>query len=322
MFDTLIVQPVFNLLELIYAVVPGHDLGIAIILFTILIRLAMWPLVKKQLHHAKLMRKLQPELKKVKKAAAGDRQKEARLQMELYKEKGIKPFASIGTLIIQIPVFIALYQAVLKIINDPNNLISFSYESVRNLPWIQELANDIGKFDETLLGLIDLTRRGVDAGGAGIYLPAVILAIVSTIVQYYQTKLMMLNNQDSRKLSIILKEAAAGKETDQAEVTAAISRLMLYFLPFATLIFALVVPSALSLYLLTSSAVGYLQQHRVLKRDAEELHQIADEKTPAERKAELVASVEATAAKSKKKKKASSKSKSKSKASSKKRKRK
>lgn len=296
MFDTFIVQPVFNLLELIYAVVPGHDLGVAIILFTILVRLALWPLVRKQLHHAKAMRKLQPELKKLKKAAAGDRQKEARLQMELYKERGIKPFASIGTLIIQIPIFIALYQAILKITNDPSSLINFSYESVRNLPWIQTLAADISKFDETLFSLIDLSRKGLEFGGAGIYLPAVLLAVVSTIVQYYQTKLLMINNQDARKLSVILKEAAAGKETDQSEVTAAVSRLMLYVLPFATFAFAIYVPAALSLYLLTSSAVGYLQQRHVLGQDVEEMHQIADEKTPKDKEAELLAS--ATAKKS------------------------
>lgn len=315
MFETLIVQPVFNLLEFIYAFMPGHDLGIAIILFTILVRLAMWPLVRKQLHHAKAMRKLQPELKKVKKAAAGDRQKEARLQMELYKERGIKPFASIGTLIIQIPIFIALYQVILKITNDPNSLINFSYESVRNMPWIQYLAKDIGQFNETFLGIVDLSRKGIDLGGAGFYVPAIILAVVSTVVQYYQTKLMMMNNTDSRKLSIILKEAAAGKETDQSEVTAAVSRLMLYFLPFATFAFALIVPSALALYLLTSSAVGYIQQRRVFGQDIEEMHQIADEPTPADKEAELLASV------TPKKKKSSVKNKTKGKAASKKKRR-
>ena len=82
MYQTFIERPVFNLLEFIYALVPGHDLGVAIILFTVVIRLIMWPLVKKQLHHSKAMRKLQPELKKIKQAAKGDRQKEARLQME------------------------------------------------------------------------------------------------------------------------------------------------------------------------------------------------------------------------------------------------
>lgn len=291
MFETFIVRPIFNLLEIIYALVPGHDLGISIILFTILIRLALWPLVQKQLHHAKAMRKLQPELKKLKKAAAGDRQKEARLQMELYKERGIKPFASIGTLIIQIPIFIGLYQAVLKIIKDPSSLLNFSYDFVRDLPWIHHLSADISKFDESLLGIVDLTRRGFEggSGGAAIYLPAIILAVISTFIQYHQTKLMMASNKDARKLSVILKDTASGKETDQAEVTAAVSKLMLYFLPFATFTFALIVPSALSLYLMTSSGVGYLQQRRVLGRDAEEMHQIADE--PAAKKAKNAAVV-------------------------------
>ncbi len=53
MFETLIVRPVFNFLEFIYAVIPSHDLGVAIIIFTVLVRLALWPLVRKQLHHAK-----------------------------------------------------------------------------------------------------------------------------------------------------------------------------------------------------------------------------------------------------------------------------
>lgn len=309
MFDRLIVQPVFNLLEFIYAVIPGHDLGIAIILFTVLIRLLLWPLVHRQLHHAKAMRKLQPELKKIKKAAAGDRQKEARLQMELYKERGIKPFASIGTLIIQIPIFIALYQAILKLTNDPNILISFSYQWVRELPWIQTLAQDIGRFDDTLLGLVDLSQRGFE-GFSNIYLPAVALAITSTIVQYYQTKLMVMSNQDARKLSVILREAAEGKQAEQAEVTAAVGRLMLYFLPIATLFFALVVPSALALYLLTSSAMGYLQQRRVLNQDVEEMHQIAEERKP-EIKSEAAADESASTAKSAapKKKKPAKKSK-------------
>lgn len=280
MFDTLIVRPIFNLLEFIYATIPGHDLGVAIILFTVLVRLALWPLVRKQLHHAQAMRKLQPELKKIKKAASGDRKKEARLQMELYKERDIKPFSSIGTLIIQIPIFIGLYQAVLKMINDPASLQNFSYDFVRNLPWIQDIASGAAQFDETLFGIVDLTRRGFesgDGGGAVIYLPAVILALVSTIMQYYQTKMLMMSNTDARKLSVILRETAEGKQADQAEVTAAVSKLMLYFLPFATFIFANIVPSALALYLFTSSAVGYLQQRKVLGQDAEELHEIAEE---------------------------------------------
>src|ERR1700730_4191738 len=106
MFTTLIVRPIFNLLVFIYAILPGHNFGLAIIIFTVLTRLLMWPLVKKQLHTAKAMRVLQPELKRIKQEAKGDRQKESMMVMALYKEKGVNPFSSIGLLILQLPIFI------------------------------------------------------------------------------------------------------------------------------------------------------------------------------------------------------------------------
>lgn len=282
MFHTFVAQPVFNLLVFIYALIPGHDLGISIIIFTAIIRLALWPLVKKQLHQAKAMKKLQPELKKIKAAAKGDRQKEARLQMELYKEHEIKPFSTIGTLIIQLPIFIALYQSVNKLIRDPNILFTDTYSWVRNLPFIQDLSHDISKFDHTLLGLVDLTKNAI--GPSGLYVPALIIAIAAAISQYYQSKLMMIDNKDSRKLSQILKDAAEGKQADQGEIGASISRMMMYFLPFITFIFAVSVPSALAVYLLTSSTIGYFQQAHVLKQDEEEMHELATEDGQTEEK--------------------------------------
>lgn len=274
LFRTLVEQPIFNLLEVIYALIPGHDLGVAIIIFTALVRLALWPLVRKQLRHSRKMRALQPELKKIKKAAKGDRQKEARLQMELYKEHEIKPFSTVGTLIVQIPIFIGLYQAVLRLINDPHSLQTFSYDWVQSLPWIEHLAANGDKFDATLFGLVDLTQKGLVPGG-GLYVPAIILAAVAAVAQYFQSKSLLMDQQDSRKLREILKEATSGKETDQAEVTAAISKGMLYFMPFITFLFAINLPSAMSLYFLTSSVVGYIQQRIILNEDTEEMSQIA-----------------------------------------------
>lgn len=272
MFQTLIEQPVFNLLEFIYAVLPGHDLGVAIIVFTAVVRMALWPFVKRQLHQSRAMRKLQPELKKIRKAANGDKQKLARLQMELYKEHGIKPFATIGTLIIQIPIFIALFFSIRKLIEDPNVLFTFSYEWVRNLPWIQSLAADMSQFSHTLFGVVDLSQKGIDGG---IYLPAIFLAVAATIVQFYQSKMMLPDSKDSKSLSQIMRQAAEGNQADQSEVSAAVSRLMLYFLPFVTFIFAIILPSALTLYLLTSAAVGYAQQRYVLGQDQEEMEAIS-----------------------------------------------
>jgi YidC/Oxa1 family membrane protein insertase len=274
-FETYIVQPVFNLLVFIYSVIPGHDFGIAIVLFTVVIRILLWPLLRKQLHHARAMRNLQPELKKLKKVAKGDRQKEMQLQMELYKERGIKPMASIGTLAIQLPIFIALYQAILKITNNPETLSTFTYDWVRNLSWMQYIVDDIARFDERLFGIVSLAEHGIQGGSW--YFPAFIIAGLSTFAQYHQTKLTMMNTQDARKLSEILKDAASGKEADQTEVTAAVSKFMLVVLPFFTFIFALIVPAALSLYMLVSSAVGYFQTKHILAEDAEEMHEIAAE---------------------------------------------
>ncbi len=134
MFTTLIVQPLFNLLTFIYALIPGHNFGLALIIFTIIIRLLLWPLVKKQLHQAKAMRAMQPELKKIKAATKGNRQKESQMLMELYKERGINPLGAFPTLIVQFIVLIGLYSGLQKIIKDPHTIVDFSY------PFIQSLA--------------------------------------------------------------------------------------------------------------------------------------------------------------------------------------
>ncbi|MBP9820789.1 membrane protein insertase YidC, partial [Candidatus Saccharibacteria bacterium] len=131
-FNALIGKPIFNLLIIIIAFLPGHNLGMAIIVFTVLVRLALYPLLKKQLHHAMAMRKLQPDIKRIKKQAAGDKQKEYALMQELYKEREIKPLASIGILLAQLPILLALFYAINKIINDPQMLVTNAYGWVQN----------------------------------------------------------------------------------------------------------------------------------------------------------------------------------------------
>lgn len=286
MFDNLIVQPIFNLLVLITAAVPGHNFGLAIIIFTIFIRLLMWPLVKKQLHHAKAIRSLQPELKKIKAAAKGDRQKQSQLTMELYKERQINPFASIGVILVQIPILLGLFFAVRKIVNSPKEIIDFSYSFIQNLGWVQSLAQDIGRFDETLFGFMDLTRAAVGDGGA--YLPALLLVTASAAAQYFQSKQLMPQSEDSRSLRQILKEAGKGKTADQQEVNAAVGRSMLYLIPAFVFLFSLSFPAALPLYWFVASGVAFFQQRSILKKDVTEAEEVADEaqaETPQERKA-------------------------------------
>jgi YidC/Oxa1 family membrane protein insertase len=281
-FDTLIVQPIFNLLVLIYNLIPGHNFGLAIILFTILIRLLLWPLVKRQLHQTKLMRKLQPDIKRVKKAAKGDKAKEATMMMELYKEKGVSLFASFRIILFQLPILFGLYLGLSKVVKDPKQLVEFSYPWIQHFGWMQELAKDFSKFDDTLFGLVDLTRPAI--GNEGLYVPAMLLVIGSAAVQYFQSVQLMPQDKDSRSLRAILKEAGAGKQADQSEVNAAVGRSTRFLLPALIFFFTVNLASALSLYWLTSGIVALIQQHIALREDVDEMEDIANKPDKSEKK--------------------------------------
>ncbi len=270
MFNDLIVQPIFNLLVLIYSIIPGHDFGLAIIIFTVIVRLLMWPLVKKQLKHAKAMRDLQPEIKKIKAATKGERQKESQMLMELYKEREINPFSSIGIVLVQLPIFIGLYSALRKLINDPQSMISFTYPALHNLPWIKTLTADIHQFNNTLFGIVDLSRAALDKTG-GIYWPAMIIVLGSAIAQYFQSKMLMPVDKDARGLRSILRDAGSGKSADQSEVNAAVGRMTIFFVPALIFLFTVRLPAALSLYWLTSALVAIVQQSIILREDEAEM---------------------------------------------------
>jgi YidC/Oxa1 family membrane protein insertase len=301
MFTTLIVQPIFNLLVLVYALLPGHNFGMSLIIFTIIIRLILWPLVKKQLHQAKAMRALQPEIKRIKKATKGNRQKESQMLMELYKERGINPIGTFPILIIQLIILIGLYSGLNKVIHDPQQIINFAYPALQNLGWMQQLAQNIHQFDNTLFGVVDLSRAALDKNG--VYWPAMLIVIGSAVAQYYQAKQLMPSSPDQRSLRDILKGAGDGQQADQSEINAAVGRSTRFLLPGMIFIFTVNLPSALSLYWLTGGIVAYIQQAYILRQDETEMEAIADkpskniDKIP---EAEVVTPAKKATAKSKK----------------------
>jgi len=276
MFTTFIVQPIFNLLVLIYALLPGHNFGLSLIIFTIVIRVLLWPLLKKQLHQAKAMRSLQPEIKKVKRAAKGDRQKESQLLMELYKERGINPFATFPTLIVQLVILIGLYSGLRRVISNPHNLVTFAYPSLQHLSWMKQLSHNIHLFDNTLFGVVNLGRSAAGTAHGGVYWPAMVIVLGSAIAQYYQTKQLMPDDKEKRSLKSILKDASGGKQADQSEVNAAVGRTTRYLLPVMIFLFTVNLASALSLYWLVGGIVAFIQQSIVLRRDETEMEDIAD----------------------------------------------
>lgn len=283
MFQTIIVQPIYNILVAIYGVLPGHDLGISLILFTVLIRLAMWPLLKKQLHQSKIMRDLQPELTKIKKAAGGDKQQEGRMMMELYKEKGISPFGTIGLTLVQLPLFIGVFQAARDLTEHLDKIGTFTYSFVQNIPHIQTVIENKDNFNFVSLGFIDLSQRAISNGS--IYIPIMVLAVAATGFQYIQSKQLIPQPKEKKKLRDLLRASATtGKQPAQEDMSAAMGSSMLFLMPILTMLFAVAAQGAMVVYLLASSLIGIFQQTLIFKKDTTEMEAEAEvvsvKKTP------------------------------------------
>lgn len=252
MLTTIFVQPFLNILLLLYALVPGHDFGVAIILLTVLVRLAVWPLVTRQLHSQRLMQRLQPEVAAIREKAKGDRQEETRMLMELYKERGTNPFSSILPLLVQMPFIIGLFY-VLRDSVKPEEISRLGYDFVLHLgPVAEAIKSDI--FQPTLFGLVDLSK------------PNMALGILAGLAQFYQAR------------QLLPQSTAAGGSQ------AKIMKNMTYVFPFATAIFAMTLPSALALYWMITSLIAAFQQYWVLLRDAHELEAAEDKIHPSKAK--------------------------------------
>lgn len=274
-FEILVIQPIFNLLVGLYSLIPGGDFGIALIIFTIIVRLALWPLVKRQLHQVKAMRKLQPELKRIKVNAKGNRQLEAAQMMELYKKHGVSPFRSIGILFIQLPIFIALYQVIQIFTLHRDMVAKYTYDFLENIGPIKALIDHPELFKEKLLGVVDLTAHAL-GGPNGVNIFLVILAIIAAITQYIMSK-QTTPQTSNKRLRDIMAEAADGKTADQSEMNAVVMNKMMKILPFIMLSVMLYLPGALALYYVVSNIVAVIQQHTILKKDENELEAIAEE---------------------------------------------
>lgn len=236
MLRTILLEPLFNILLFLYGVIPGGDFGVAIIALTILIRLALWPLVKKQLYQQKAMQDLKPEIEKIKKRTKGDKQKESQQMVELFKERSINPFASLGLAFAQFPILIALFY-VLRDVVEGGKVVDTAYGFIQGLPKVASIISNPDAFDPSLFGLIDMAE------------PSIVLAAAAGLVQYFQAKQLapenMLGSDKSSKLGF---------------------NMTLIF-PVVTVAIATQLPAALALYWAAGSAVAIAQQHLVLEKD-------------------------------------------------------
>ena len=222
-----------NVLIWIYDVV-GNNFGLAIILFTILIRIVTWPLNAQQMKGAAAMQELQndKEWQAIQKKYAKDKEKLAQEQMRVYREKGINPFGSCLPTLIQFPIIIALYQSITRALTStPLDLLKLSRSL--SLPNVSELIPLNSKFLWMDLG------RPESVAIFGFALPT--LALVVAITTYIQAKLTM---------------PASANPGDQS---AAMSNMMSIYMPLLLGYFAITFASGLSVYFITSNILGIVQ---------------------------------------------------------------
>src|SRR3990167_4115526 len=110
MFDVILYRPIFNALVVLYNTIAFQDLGVAIILLTVLVRILLFPLFHKSTHQQMMMQKLQPKMKQIQDDHKHDKEKQAAALMGLYKEHNLNPFSWILLFIVQIPILFALFK--------------------------------------------------------------------------------------------------------------------------------------------------------------------------------------------------------------------
>lgn len=237
MWDTIIITPFVNVLLFIYTIV-GQNFGIAIILFTLLIRLITHPLTVQQLKGATAMQDLQKDKRwlDMQKKYKDDKEKLAQEQMTLYKEMGISPFSSCLPTLIQFPIIIGLYQSVIRALAaTPVELLDLTKHIYPGFLKISTLIPLNSKFLWMNLGAPE--RLNLPFLSFGIP----VLAIVVVVTTYMQSKMM------------------TPPSTNPGDQSAQVSKAMNLYMPFLMGYLALTLASGLSLYFVASNLIGIAQ---------------------------------------------------------------
>ena len=139
LWNGVIIQPMINSLLVLYSLAISN-FGLAIILFTVLIRAAMMPLTVKQSKQMKSMTALQPKIKEIQNKYKSDKKRQSQETMKLYKDQGVNPIGCLGPMFIQFPIWIGLYQAILQTVpTTPESLVNLSGHLYEWLPLVHDV---------------------------------------------------------------------------------------------------------------------------------------------------------------------------------------
>jgi YidC/Oxa1 family membrane protein insertase len=225
-FTTILFQPMLNALMWVYSIIPGHDIGLAIIVLTIVIRLILWPFQQSALRSQRALQGIQPKLKVLQEEFKDDKAALNKAMMDLYAKEKVSPFSSCLPLLVQLPFLIALYQVLRSGLTSANfNLL---YPFVHNPGTINPVA----------FGFLNLAAKSIP------------LAVLAGLAQLVQTKMLPMNRPP----------AGAGPGSKDEDQLAKVNRQMLYIMPVFTVFIGVSLPAGLTLYWVVTTVMAIFQQ--------------------------------------------------------------
>lgn len=241
-------QPLVNALIFFYKI--SGNFGMALIVLTILIRVLLIPLTLPSMRAAEKMKELAPELEKLKKKYAKDKQKLAQAQLELYKRAGANPAAGCLPQIIQLVILITLYQAFIQVLRAGDGTVIAKLNEVL-YPFLKLPTSTI---INTKFLFLDLSKPDlIKLPGLTFPLPGLFL-LASALIQFLSSKMMMPMVEAAKQKA---KETPETKD----DMAAAMQKQMLYFFPLMTILIGYSFPSGLVLYWLIFSLFTAVQQY-------------------------------------------------------------
>ena len=255
-FNLIFMGPVVNLLVLIYqgltAIHISGALGFSIMLLTIVIRVLVWPFMATQIKATKKMADLKPLLDALKIKHKDDKQGMAAAQMALYKEHGVNPAGGCLPALIQIPIFIALYQSIQNILPGTTGHIS----TINHLIYFPQFKLP-ATIDPNFLGL-NLSIKPSDFGKFGVLL--LLIPVITALLTFVQSK-MALPKPVKKYPSDSPKEKK--EKEDMADSMGQVQSQMVYMMPVMIGYFAFSFPIGLAIYWNTYTILGIIQQYKI-----------------------------------------------------------
>jgi len=227
-------QPLFNILMLFYVYLPGHDLGLAIIALTLIIRLALAPSYVQTLRAQQELKRIQPEIDEIRKLHKDDQAKQSEALMNVYKANKVNPFSSCLPLLIQLPILYALYRVFMAGLNGDSLKLLYS--------WFPQVPTEI---NTAFLHWLNIPALEINLAHPNIY-----LAVLAGVAQLVQSWLMMKFNptpQGSGTMKLINMQ-------------------MMYLFPVLTVFIGMSLPAALALYWAATTVFTVIQQALVMNQ--------------------------------------------------------